>query len=353
MKKNKLAIAGLGRIGKIHLENLFQVNEVDVVAAMDFYPESLQFASQKGVKNLYTSYHEMIQKASIDAVVICSPTDTHADYVEIAANAGISVFCEKPLDLNLSRVLEVLKLVKKKRIKLMLGFNRRFDNEFIKVKQLVNQGAVGKPHLVKITSRDPQAPPINYVINSGGLFLDMTIHDFDMARFLVDKEVKEVYAKGAVLINPELAEVGDIDTAVITLTYQDGTMAIIDNSREASYGYDQRVEVFGSKGMVKADNNLHDTHKLFDSKGSHGALPLDFFIERYMDAYKKEMVAFSESLTKGFDLPVSGNDGLQSLVIGLAAIKSIKENRPIKVSEIDYKQEISMIKKEMISKMMD
>lgn len=347
MKKNKLAIAGLGRIGKIHLENLLQMNEVDVVAAMDVHPESLQFASQKGVGNLFTSYDKMIKEISIDAVVICSPTDTHADYVEIAAHAGIAVFCEKPLDLNLSRVLEVLKLVNKKGIKLMLGFNRRFDNEFIKVKQMVNEGAVGMPHLVKITSRDPQAPPISYVTKSGGLFLDMTIHDFDMARFLVDKEVEEVFARGAALINPELSKVGDIDTAVITLTYQDGTMAIIDNSREAVYGYDQRVEVFGSKGMVKADNNLHNTHQFFDSKGSHGALPLHFFIERYMDAYKKEIVDFIKSLIDEIALPVNGNDGLQSLLIGLAAIKSLKENRPVKVSEIDSNQEISMIIKEI------
>jgi len=343
MKKIKFAIAGLGRIGKIHLTNLLQMNEVEVVAAMDTHSESLQFASQMGINNIFTSYEEMIQNTSIDSIIICSPTDTHADYVEKAAHLGIAVFCEKPLDLNLSRVLEVLKLVEKKGIKLMLGFNRRFDNEFIKIKQLVNEGAVGNPHLVKITSRDPQAPPISYVINSGGLFLDMTIHDFDMARFLVEKEVVEVYAKGAALINPELSKVGDIDTAVITLTYEDGTMAIIDNSREASYGYDQRVEVFGSKGMVKAENNLHNTHQLFNSKGSHGSLPLHFFLERYADAYKKEIGDFTRSLVDQTDLPVGGNDGLQSLLIGLAAIKSLNENRPVKVSEIDSSQEITMI----------
>ena len=343
MKKYKFAIAGLGRIGKIHLENLLLMDQVEVVSAMDTQVEGHQFAKKKGIDQIFNSYEQMIKESTIDAVVICSPTDTHADYVQMAAYAGIAVFCEKPLDLNLGRVLEVLKLVESKGIKLMLGFNRRFDQEFLKVKKLVAQGAIGNHHLVKITSRDPQAPPISYVVQSGGLFLDMTIHDFDMARFLVDKEVVEVYAKGAALINPELSRVGDIDSAVITLTYEDGTMAIIDNSREAAYGYDQRVEVFGSKGMVKADNNLHDTHQLFNSEGSHAALPLHFFLERYAAAYKTETREFIYALSNNTDLPVNGNDGLQSLKIGLAAIKSIKENRPVKTFEINRNQEISLI----------
>ena len=163
----------------------------------------------------------------------------------------------------------------------MIGFNRRFDKEFKKVKALVSEGAIGEHHLVKITSRDPGAPPVSYIEKSGGLFLDMTIHDFDIARFIVDKEVEEVYSKGAVLVDSVIGDVGDIDTAVITLTYTDGTMALIDNSREAAYGYDQRVEVFGSKGMVKAENNLHDSHQLFTSQGSQRSLPLHFFLERY------------------------------------------------------------------------
>ena len=346
MKKIKFALVGLGRIGKIHLDNLLLMDEVEVVAVMDTQADGRQFAEQRGINHLFSSYEQMIKDSLIDAVVICSPTDTHADYVEIAAHAGIAVFCEKPLDLNLGRVLEVLKLVKAKGIKLMLGFNRRFDKEFLKVKKLVAQGAIGNHHLVKITSRDPKAPPISYVVQSGGLFLDMTIHDFDMARFLVDKEVVEVYAKGAALINPELSRVGDIDSAVITLTYEDGTMAIIDNSRQAAYGYDQRVEVFGSKGMVKADNNLNDTHQLYNGEGIHGSLPLNFFIERYADAYKTEIRDFVLALINKTDLAVDGNDGLQSLMIGLAAIKSIKENRPVKISEINHNQEISLIIKE-------
>ena len=216
----------------------------------------------------------------------------------------------------------------------MLGFNRRFDKEFIKVQQLVENGAIGDPHIVKITSRDPGAPPVNYIKQSGGLFLDMTIHDFDMARFVVGKEVEEVYAKGAVLIDDEIGKAGDIDTAVITLTYTDGTMALIDNSREAAYGYDQRIEVFGSKGMVQGNNNFHDSHQLYTDQGIQGSLPLNFFLERYDEAYKTEMLAYIKSLENGKTVPVGGEDGLQSLKIGLAAIKSILEKRPVKIAEI-------------------
>ncbi|HMB61598.1 MAG TPA: inositol 2-dehydrogenase [Eudoraea sp.] len=334
MTKLKLAIAGLGRIGKIHLDNLLQIAEVQVVAATDPDRDCLQYAREKGVPHTTETFEEMVAGASIDAVLICSPTDTHADYVEVAARAGKHIFCEKPLDLSLIRVLEVLKVVEQADVKLMLGFNRRFDKEFRKVRELVKKDAVGQPHLVKITSRDPDAPPVSYIEKSGGLFLDMTIHDFDMARFVVDKEVEEVYAKGAVLVDPAIGAAGDIDTAVVTLTYSDGTMAIIDNSRKASYGYDQRVEVFGSKGMVQSNNNFHDSHKLYNDQGIHAALPLHFFLERYQEAYKTEMADFISGLKNGTVMPVDGNDGLQSLKIGLAAIKSLKENRPVKIAEI-------------------
>lgn len=334
MKKLKFAVAGLGRIGKIHLGNLCQMEGIEVVAAMDPMEEGRQFAKDRHIPHIVSSFKEMLTVTPIDAIIICSPTDTHADYVEMAAKAGIHVFCEKPLDLSLDRVVEVLDIVSKSGIKLMLGFNRRFDKEFRKVKELVKNGAVGEPHLVKITSRDPGAPPVSYIKTSGGLFLDMTIHDFDVARFIVDKEVDEVYAKGAVLIDPAIGEAGDIDTAVVTLTYSDGTIAVIDNSREASYGYDQRVEVFGSKGMVQSNNNFMDSHKLYNDQGIHAALPLHFFLERYREAYKNEIGDFARSLENGNATPVDGNDGLQSLKIGLAAMKSLKENRPVKISEI-------------------
>lgn len=334
MTKIKFAVAGLGRIGKIHLDNLLQMDQVEVVAVMDPLEECQQYAKERNITFIAATFEEMLALAPFDAVVICSPTDTHANYVEIAARAGIHVFCEKPLDLSMKRVVEVLQVVEEADIKLMLGFNRRFDKEFRKVQELVKEGAVGEPHLVKITSRDPGAPPISYIEKSGGLFLDMTIHDFDMARFVVGKEIEEVYAKGAVLIDPLIGEAGDIDTAVITLTYTDGTMAIIDNSRQAAYGYDQRIEVFGSQGMVQANNNFMDSHRLYTKKGIEAALPLHFFLERYADAYRAEMSDYVRSLKNGETVPVDGNDGLSSLKIGLAALKSLKEKRPVKIDEI-------------------
>ncbi|MEO1010835.1 MAG: inositol 2-dehydrogenase [Bacteroidota bacterium] len=334
MTELKIAIAGLGRIGKIHLDNLLFLSNVDVIAATDPDTDSLQYAVDREIPYTTTSFEEMLASTKIDAVLICSPTDTHADYVEKAARAGIHVFCEKPLDLSLDRVLQVLEEVRESGIKLMIGFNRRFDKEFRKIRELVGTKAVGTPHLVKITSRDPGAPPISYIEKSGGLFLDMTIHDFDMARFVVDKEVAEVYAKGAVLVDPAIGKAGDVDTAVVTLTYTDGTLAIIDNSREASYGYDQRLEVFGSKGMVQSNNTFRDSHKLYNAKGIHASLPLHFFLERYAEAYKLEIRDFIKGLQNGTMMSVNGDDGLQSLKIGLAALKSLHEHRPVKISEI-------------------
>lgn len=335
MTKIKFAVAGLGRIGRIHLENLLQMEGVDVVAVMDPSEECRLYAKTKNIRYIASSYEDLMEMNDFNVILICSPTTTHADYVEIAALAGKHIFCEKPLDLSQERVIEVLKVVKESGVKLMLGFNRRFDKEFKKVHDLVKEGAVGEPHLVKITSRDPGAPPISYIEQSGGLFLDMTIHDFDMARFIVGKEVTEVYAKGAVLTDPAIGEAGDIDTAVVILTYTDGTMAVIDNSREAAYGYDQRIEVFGSKGMVQANNNFHDSHRLYTRQGIEAALPLHFFLERYANAYKMEMIEYVKNLKNGEPVSVDGFDGLTSLQIGLAAMRSLQEKRPVKMEEIN------------------
>lgn len=330
----KLAIAGLGRIGRIHLNNLLLMPNVEVIAVMDPMEESLQLAKEKGISFTTTLYEDLLAIKNINAIVICSPTDTHATYIELAAKAGMNIFCEKPLDLSLRRAMDVLDVIDETKVKLMIGFNRRFDKDFKKIRSIVKKGTIGDHHLVKITSRDPELPLIDYIENSGGLFLDMTIHDFDMARFIVGKEVQEVYATGAVLIDPEISKANDIDTAVVTLTYTDGTMAIIDNSRRSAYGYDQRLEVFGSKGMVQVGNNLHDSHQLFTSQGAQGSLPLNFFLERYAEAYKVEMVDFIKSLKNGEAVPVNGYDGLQSLKIGLAAVKSLENRRPVKISEI-------------------
>ncbi|MCK5208157.1 MAG: inositol 2-dehydrogenase, partial [Cyclobacteriaceae bacterium] len=210
----------------------------------------------------------------------------------------------------------------------------RFDPNFLKIKSMVDAGQVGDPQILKITSRDPGPPPISYIKVSGGLFMDMAIHDFDMARYIMNKEVVEVYSRGAVLVDPAIGDAGDIDTALTTLTFEDGTMANIDNSRKAVYGYDQRLEVFGSKGMVKADNNFPDNHQHYSADGIHGSLPLNFFLERYTTSYLNEMAAFFKSIRTGEDLPVSGKDGLEAMKIALAALKSVKENRPVLVYEV-------------------
>lgn len=335
MKKIKVAVAGLGRIGKIHLKNLCRnFSEIEVVAVMDVFDESKLIADKFNIPVFVKDFDELLAVPGVDAVVICSPTDTHADYVVKAAKAGKQIFCEKPLDLSLDRVKEVLQIVEECGVKLMLGFNRRFDPEFKKIRQLVVNDAIGDPQIIKITSRDPGPPPVSYIKVSGGMFLDMTIHDFDMARYISGKQVKEVYAKGAVMVDPEIGKAGDIDTAIITLTFNDGTMAVIDNCRKAVYGYDQRLEVFGSKGMAQAENNFPNNHKLYTATGVSGDLPLHFFLERYDASYNQEIREFIDALVSGGKMPVDGVDGLLSIAIGLAAKKSIQENRPVKVTEV-------------------
>lgn len=335
MDKIKVAVAGLGRIGKIHLKNLCRnFPELEVVGVMDIFDESEAIADEFNVPVFTKDYDKLLAIPGLDAVVICSPTDTHADYVVKAAKAGKQIFCEKPLDLSLERVKEVLEIINRCDVRLMLGFNRRFDPEFKKIRQLVLSDAIGDPQIIKITSRDPEPPPIEYIKVSGGMFLDMTIHDFDMARYISGKQVKEVFANGAVMIDPAIGEAGDIDTAVIILTFEDNTMAVIDNSRKAVYGYDQRLEVFGSKGMAQAENNFPNSHKLYTESGVSGDLPLHFFLGRYDASYNQELREFVDAIISGDDMPVDGEDGLLSIAIGLAAKKSVEEKRPVKITEV-------------------
>jgi myo-inositol 2-dehydrogenase/D-chiro-inositol 1-dehydrogenase len=330
-----IGIAGVGRIGKIHLENILQrFPEIKIRLVTDPDPATEKYVKDKNI-NYSGEYDEIISNKDIHAVVLCSPTNTHADYVEKAAKAGKHIFCEKPLDLSLNRVKEVLEVVEHSGVKLMLGFNRRFDPNFLKIKSLVDAGKIGEPQLLKITSRDPGPPPVSYIKVSGGLFMDMAIHDFDMARYIMNKEVMEVYSKGAVMVDKAIGDAGDIDTALTTLIFEDGSMANIDNSRKAVYGYDQRLEVFGSGGMAKVDNNFPDNHQLYGPYGIHGELPLHFFLERYTTSYLNEISAFVKSIKNNEDVPVSGQDGLKSMQIALAAKKSVLENRPVLVSEIN------------------
>ncbi len=335
MNKIKFGIAGVGRMGSIHLENLVtKFQDAEVVAISDINPNTNTLAEKFGISKVYDQFEDMVNDKEIEALVICSPTDFHANHIILAAKAGKQIFCEKPMDLSLETVKEVIKIVEAAGVKLMIAFNRRFDPNFKKVQRIVSEGKIGKPQVIKITSRDPGPPSVSYIKVSGGLFLDMAIHDFDMARFMVNHEVEEVYATGAVFVDPEIEKAGDIDTAVTTLTFKNGTIAVIDNCRKAAYGYDQRLEVFGDSGMCGSGNKLHDNNFHYDSNGVHTALPLDFFMDRYADSYFNEMRAFIECLKNNEAPPTTGHDGIMSLAIGLAAKKSLAENRPVKLAEI-------------------
>jgi len=280
-------------------------------------------------------YRELLADSTIHAVAICSSTDTHCRIIEEAAAAGKHIFCEKPIDYDLARIHEALSAVEKAGVKLQIGFNRRFDPSFAKVRELVASGSIGRPHVIRITSRDPGPPPLDYIKVSGGIFLDMTIHDFDMARFLSGSEAEEVYAIGDALVDPAIGEAGDVDTAIVTLRLKNRALVAIDNSRRAIYGYDQRIEVFGSKGSVSAGNRAPDAHVLMDQAGVHEAKPLHFFLERYAEAYVIELQAFVEALLKDQEPLVTGRDGLQPVIMGLAATRSLREGRPVKFSEIN------------------
>jgi myo-inositol 2-dehydrogenase / D-chiro-inositol 1-dehydrogenase len=336
MKKLKLGVIGTGRIGKVHIATLVQsVPLAEVVAIADTNLKSAnEVAGMFGIASVFNRYLDVIKHPDVEAVVICSPTDTHAKYIVDAARAGKHIFCEKPVDLSLEVIKGAIAAAEKAGVKLMVGFNRRFDPNFLKIRQLVTEGKIGDPHILKITSRDPAPPPAEYSAVSGGMFMDMTIHDFDMARYITGSEVTEVYAKAAVLVDPEIGKAGDIDTAIITLSFANGAIGVIDNSRKAVYGYDQRVEIFGSRGMACADNNYPENHRYFADDGVHGSLPLNFFMDRYLDAYANEMKIFCDAVINDKPLPVTGNDGLMSVVIAIAAKKSHLEHRPVKLTEI-------------------
>ena len=332
----RFGVLGVGRIGRIHARNLAtQVEGAELVAIADPRMDvAREVAARWHVPHVYADYHDVLRHPQVDAVVIATPTDTHARIIVEAAEAGKHIFCEKPIALDLAAIDQALETVERAGVKLQVGFNRRFDPTFKRVRELVAQGAVGTPHLLRITSRDPEPPPLEYVKVSGGIFLDMTIHDFDMARYLMGEEVEEVYAMGAVLVDPSIGQAGDVDTAVVTLRFRSGAMGVIDNSRKAVYGYDQRVEVFGSGGMAAGENRTPDAHVLADGQGIHRPKPLYFFLERYMDSFIAEMQAFVAALQEDREPPVTGRDGRMAVVLGLAAWKSLREERPVRVSEV-------------------
>lgn len=333
----KVGVIGAGRIGKIHAGNLAtRIPGVEVVAIADPNVDAAKELAEKlHVPAYFEDYRKILEDKSIDAVAICSSTDTHARFMTEAAEAGKHIFCEKPVDHGLEKIDKALAAVKKAGVKCQIGFNRRFDPNFKKVRQMVNEGKVGEVQILRITSRDPAPPPVSYVKVSGGMFLDMTIHDFDMARYLSGSEVVEVFAAGGVMVDPGIGEAGDIDTAVITLKFANGAIGTIDNCRKAVYGYDQRVEVFGSKGMVAVANNTANSSVYSNEDGVVSEKPLYFFLERYMDSFIAEMTDFIEAIREDKPTPVNALDGRKPVVIAMAANKSLRENRPVKLSEIE------------------
>lgn len=336
MRKLRVGVLGAGRIGRVHAENLaYRVRGASVAAIADVMKDAAdRLAADLQVQAVYGDPAAIFADKSIDAVAICTSTDTHAGLIEQAAAAGKHVFCEKPIALNLATIDRALAAVQSAGVKLQIGFNRRFDPSFKRLHEMVAAGEIGQPHILHIISRDPAPPPISYVKVSGGIFVDMAIHDFDMARYIMGSEVEEVYAVGNVLVDQAIGDAGDIDTALTTLRFANGALGMIDNSRKAVYGYDQRVEVFGSRGEAHAFNKTPDNVVHSDTAGVHATLPLYFFVERYAEAYVAEMQDFVDAVLQDKTPPVVGMDGRIPVVMAFAAKKSYAEHRPVKLSEI-------------------
>ena len=333
-----IGIIGAGRIGKVHLESIsYNVKNATVTAMADPFmnEETEKLIRSYGVSKVTKDYKDILNDKDIDAVLVCSSTDTHAAISIEAINAGKHVFCEKPVDHSIEKIQAVADALKEHPdIKFQVGFNRRFDHNFAAIRKAYDDGKIGEAQILKITSRDPEPPNPAYIKVSGGIFLDMTIHDFDMACFLTDSDVEELYVNSAVLVDPAIGEQGDVDTAIITMKMANGALAVIDNSRKAAYGYDQRAELFGSKGMVATSNDTVSSAVISNADGVTGEKPLFFFLERYMGSFSEEMRQFTEAVINDTEVPVGIHAGLQSVKIGLAARKSVEEHRPVKISEI-------------------
>lgn len=335
----KVGIIGAGRIGKVHTESIMRYvagATVKSIADPFMTEETAAWAKSMGVEHVCKDYKEILADDEIAAVLICSSTDTHSPISLEAIAAGKHVFCEKPVDHDLAKIKKVMTALEGSSVKYQVGFNRRFDHNFAAARAAVASGKIGDLAVLKITSRDPGAPPVSYIKVSGGIFLDMTIHDFDMVRFVSGEEVEEVYAAGGVTVDPAIGEAGDIDTAVVTLRLASGAIAVIDNCRRATYGYDQRLEAFGSKGQVAIANDTSSSAVVSDENGVTAEKPLYFFLERYMQAYANEIAAFVDAVVNDKPVPVGVEAGLQSVLIGVAAKRSLELNRPVKLSEIEY-----------------
>jgi myo-inositol 2-dehydrogenase/D-chiro-inositol 1-dehydrogenase len=334
MKPVTFGIIGAGRIGKLHADNLLsRVDGARLKAITDPFLDE-DWAASRNIPLTGKDHRILLDDPEIDAILIGSPSPEHAAQMIECARAGKHIFCEKPIALDPDIIRNALAEVEKSDVKLQVGFNRRFDPNFAAVQEQIASGALGEPHIIRITSRDPAPPPAEYVASSGGLFMDMTIHDFDMARFLCGSEVTEVHAYGAVLVDPEIGKAGDIDTAVISLKFANGALGIIENSRKAVYGYDQRVEVFGAKGTAMADNNTPTSMIVLNESGTIRDKPLYFFLERYKTAFVVEMQAFVDAIREDKPTLVSGKDGLVPVLIAMAAKESLKTGKPAQVVSV-------------------
>ncbi|MGM0674661.1 MAG: inositol 2-dehydrogenase [Spirochaetota bacterium] len=332
----RFGVIGAGRIGRLHIEHLMRrIPNAIVTTVSDVVREAAESAAEEfSVSRVVIDARELINSSEVDAVVICSSTDTHAQFITEAARAGKHIFCEKPIALEIDAIDEALGEVERAGVKLQIGFNRRFDANYRRVWEHIDAGDLGDVHMIHIVSRDPAPPPVDYVRVSGGIFLDMAIHDFDMARYLVGDEPETIYAVGGVRISSEIGEAGDVDTALCTLTFRNGVFVTIDNSRQAVFGYDQRVEAFGSAGMVRIDNNAQNNAVLSTGKAVQRDLPLNFFMDRYIDSYIAELEAFIDAVRRNEPTTVDGNDGRVPILMGYAAKKSLAEGRPVALSEI-------------------
>jgi myo-inositol 2-dehydrogenase/D-chiro-inositol 1-dehydrogenase len=334
----RIGLIGAGRIGQVHADNLTtRIPAARVLMVADAFEHAArECANRYAIPAFAQDYHAVLERSDIQAVVICSPTDTHAQIIEEAAQARKHIFCEKPIALNLASIDRALAAVERAGVKLQIGFNRRFDANYRRVRTAVVQGEIGRPHVLQIISRDPAPPPLEYLRASGGLFLDMMIHDFDMARYLIGSEVEQVFALGAVLVDPGIGAAGDVDTAVVLLKFANGVIGTIENSRKAVYGYDQRVELLGSAGAIQTGNTYPNTAIISDSQSVRRDLPLHFFMERYTQSFVTEIEAFVEAVLHNAPVPVTGQDGRVPVVMALAARKSLLENRPIGIGEVEH-----------------
>ena len=337
MKKVKIGLLGCGRIGKLHGTNLVQsVPQAELVAVADpFMNDGIkEWAAGLGIEKVYDDVNKIMEDPEIDAVMICSATPTHVALIEAAAKNGKHIFCEKPLHTDVKAIKQCIKMCEDAGVKLQVGFVRRFDHNHGKVQEVVASGKLGAPLIVKVSSRDPEDPPMSYVAVSGGIHVDMTIHDFDMVRFLSGSDAEEVYAIG-ICSKEGYAEHDDVDNTIITIKFKNGAIGVIDNTRCSCYGYDQRTEVQCEKGSVGVTNDLENQAMISTADGVEVAKPTWFFLERYNDAFIKEVNQFCKVCLGEMEVPVTGHDGLEPVLMAIAAKKSLKENRPVKLSEVD------------------